>query len=84
MCASAHLDTRRDEEIHEDALELGLARLEVAAGEWYAALGGQLDQAGDQRVLGAPVDVRAALEDSGHTEQGRWTELSLVAAQGGK
>ena len=53
------LDAGGDEEVDEDGLELGLARLEVVAADGDAALARQLDHARHEGVLRAPVDVRA-------------------------
>jgi hypothetical protein len=69
------LDPGVDEELGEDRLDLCLTRLEVVAADERLVLLGQLDAAGDKRVLGRTVDERDALEDRGNGKDGRGGDL---------
>lgn len=69
------LDAGVDEELGENALHLGLARLEiVAANKGLVALG-EFDAAGDEGVLGGAIDEGDTLEDRGDGEDGRGRDL---------
>jgi hypothetical protein len=69
------LDTGVDEELGEDRLDLCLTRLEVVAADERLVLLGELDAAGDKRVLRRAVDERDALEDRGNGKDRRGGDL---------
>lgn len=71
------LDARSDQELGEDALDLGLAALEVVTGDERAPLLGEPDDSGDERVLGSTVDEGGVLEDGCDGEEGRGGNLGV-------
>lgn len=76
------LDTGVDEEINEDGLHLGLARLEIISSNEDTALLSELHNTGNEGVLGRSVDVGDSLEDGGNGEEGRGRDLGLVGLNG--
>lgn len=76
------LDAGVDEEVDEGRLHFGLARLEVVAANEGAVLLGELDGAGDKRVLGRAVDKGRLLEDAGNSEDGRGGNLLVAGLNG--
>lgn len=65
----AYLKTGADQEVHQDRLQLGLARFEVIPSNENLSLDSQLDDPRDESVLRGPVDVGAAFQDAGHSKQ---------------
>lgn len=60
-----------DEEIHQDRLQLCLARLEVITGNENLPLDSQLDGPWHKGILGGAVDVGAALQNAGNSKERR-------------
>lgn len=76
------LDAGIDEEVDKGRFHLGLARLEVVAADEGLVLLGELDGAGDKRVLGRAVDEGRLLEDAGNSEDGRGGDLLVAGLDG--
>uniref|UniRef100_A0A182XT73 Uncharacterized protein n=1 Tax=Anopheles quadriannulatus TaxID=34691 RepID=A0A182XT73_ANOQN len=72
------LDAGRHQEVHQHRLQLGLARLEVIAGNERTVVLRHLDHTGHERVLGRSVDVDAILSNSSHGEDRRGRNLRMV------
>eukprot|EP00906_Rhabdomonas_costata_P037844 RCo053395 len=79
---SQRLDPRTHEELHQQALQLGLPRLKVITRNEHAVVLCQLNDPGHEGVLGAAVDVRAALQDRRRGVHRRRRDLGLVVLDG--
>ena len=77
-----HLDAGVDEELDQRGLHLGLARLEVVAADEGIVPLGEIDDTGDEGVLGRAVDERRTLEDAGDGEDGRRSHLGVAVVDG--
>ena len=77
------LDARRDEEVDEHALHLGLAALEVVAAHVHLVRVCQLQHGRHERVLRTAVDERALLEYGGDGEHARRADLGMVGLDRG-
>jgi len=78
------LETSTDEEIGEDALDLGLTTLEIITSNVDSVALSELDDTGDEGVLRRAVDEAVLLEDGSNSEHGGRSDLLLVAIDGGK
>jgi len=78
------LETGTDEEVSENALDLGLTTLEVITSDVDTVALSKLDDTGDEGVLRRAVDEAVLLEDGCNSEHGGRSDLLLVALDGGE
>ena len=75
-------DTGVDEEVHEDGLNLGLARFEVVTTDVDLFTTGEVDDTRNEGVLGAAIDEGDLLEDGGEGEDGGGRNLFMAFLDG--
>jgi len=78
------LETSTNEEVSEDALDLGLTTLEIVTSDVDTVTLGKFDDTGDEGVLRRAVDETALLEDGSDSKHSRRSDLLLVAVNGSK
>lgn len=76
------LDTGADEEVNESRLHLCLAGFEVVATDEGLVFVGEFNAAWHEGVLGRSVDERSAFEDTGNSEDGRWSDFFVARFDG--
>ncbi len=76
------LDAGVDEVLGEDGLDLGLTALEVVTGDVDVLTLGELDDTGEESVLGRTVDEGGVLEDAGDGEDVGRGDLALAVLDG--
>jgi len=76
------LDTSVDEELGEDRLELGLAGLQVITTDERLLALSELDDTGNEGVLGSTVDEGLVLEDGSNSKEGGRRNLGVRSLDG--
>ena len=76
------LETRRDEEVGEDGLDLGLTSLEVISTNVDVVLQGEVENTRNKGVLRRAVDVWHSFENARHGEDCGWGNLGLTLLDG--
>jgi hypothetical protein len=75
---TGRFDAGADQEIHQDALDFGLARFEIVPGYENVTLVGHLEYPWYESVLGGSVEVGAVHGNSGVGEEGRRGDFRVV------
>jgi len=78
----SNLETGANEEVSENALDLGLTALKVITSYVDTVALSQFDDTRDESVLRRAIDEAALLEDGGNSKHGGGSDFLLVAVDG--